>query len=29
MGEKLDPSTVGDGPFRILQIKGTGARIGG
>ncbi|HSN85383.1 MAG TPA: DUF4920 domain-containing protein [Thermoanaerobaculia bacterium] len=27
-GEKFDPSTVGDGPFRILQIKGTGARIG-
>lgn len=28
-GEKFDPATVGDGPFRILQIKGTGARIGG
>jgi hypothetical protein len=28
-GEKLDPSTVGVGPFRILPIKGTGARIGG
>lgn len=27
-GEKFDPATVGDGPFRILQIKGTGARIG-
>lgn len=27
-GEKFDPSTVGEGPFRILQIKGTGARIG-
>jgi hypothetical protein len=26
-GEKLDPKTVGDGPFRILQIQGTGARI--
>jgi hypothetical protein len=28
-GEKFDPATVGDGPFRILQIRGTGARIGG
>jgi hypothetical protein len=27
-GEKFDPATVGDGPFRILQIKGTGAKIG-
>ena len=26
-GEKLDPATVGEGPFRILQIRGTGARI--
>jgi hypothetical protein len=26
-GEKLDPATVGNGPFRILQIRGTGARI--
>lgn len=26
-GEKLDASTVGEGPFRILQIRGTGARI--
>jgi hypothetical protein len=28
-GAKFDPATVGDGPFRILQIRGTGARIGG
>jgi hypothetical protein len=26
-GQKLDPATVGEGPFRILQIRGTGARI--
>jgi hypothetical protein len=26
-GQKFDASTVGDGPFRILQLKGTGARI--
>jgi hypothetical protein len=27
-GEKLDPSTVqGDGPFRILQLRGVGAQI--
>lgn len=26
-GEKLDPKTVGNGPFRVLQIQGTGARI--
>lgn len=26
-GEKFDASTVGEGPFRILQIRGTGARI--
>ena len=26
-GEKFDPSTVGEGPFRVLQLKGTGARI--
>lgn len=26
-GEKLDPSTVGDGPYRIFQIKGAGAEI--
>jgi hypothetical protein len=26
-GQKLDPATVGSGPFRILQIRGTGARI--
>jgi hypothetical protein len=27
-GETFDASTVGAGPFRILQLKGTGARIG-
>ena len=26
-GQKFDASTVGNGPFRILQIRGTGARI--
>jgi len=26
-GQKLDPSTVGDGPYRIFQIKGAGAEI--
>lgn len=26
-GKTFDASTVGDGPFRILQLKGTGARI--
>lgn len=26
-GETFDVSTVGDGPFRILQLKGTGARV--
>ncbi|HYN23265.1 MAG TPA: DUF4920 domain-containing protein [Thermoanaerobaculia bacterium] len=26
-GETFDASAVGDGPFRILQLKGTGARI--
>jgi Domain of unknown function (DUF4920) len=26
-GEKLDPATVGDGPYRIFQIKGAGAEI--
>lgn len=28
-GEKLDASTVGEGPFRVLQLKGEGARIEG
>lgn len=28
-GEKFDASTVGEGPFRILQLKGEGARIEG
>ena len=26
-GQKLDPEMVGEGPFRILQIRGEGARI--
>lgn len=26
-GQAFDPSTVGEGPFRIVQVKGTGARI--
>lgn len=26
-GETFDVATVGDGPFRILQLKGTGARV--
>jgi hypothetical protein len=26
-GETFDGSSVGNGPFRILQLKGTGARI--
>jgi hypothetical protein len=26
-GEKFDAASVGDGPFRVLQLKGTGARI--
>jgi hypothetical protein len=26
-GQTFDPATVGDGPFRIVQVKGTGARI--
>jgi hypothetical protein len=26
-GEKFDAASVGEGPFRILQLKGTGARI--
>jgi hypothetical protein len=28
-GQKFDAATVGSGPFRILQLRGTGARIGG
>jgi Domain of unknown function (DUF4920) len=28
-GQKFDASTVGEGPFRILQLKGEGARIEG
>lgn len=26
-GQKLDPKTIGEGPFRILQIRGEGVRI--
>lgn len=26
-GETFDAAAVGDGPFRILQLKGTGARV--
>ena len=26
-GETFDIATVGDGPFRVLQLKGTGARV--
>lgn len=26
-GQTFDPATVGEGPFRIVQVKGTGARI--
>ena len=26
-GQTFDPKTVGEGPFRILQLRGTGARI--
>lgn len=26
-GEKFDASAVGEGPFRVLQLKGMGARI--
>src|SRR5690349_14070661 len=28
-GQDFDPATVGEGPFRILQLKGEGARIEG
>jgi len=28
-GQKFDPATVGKGPFRIVQIRGVGARIDG
>lgn len=28
-GQDFDPATVGDGPYRILQLKGEGARIEG
>ena len=27
-GETFDPATVGDGPYRIVQIQGDGATIG-
>ena len=26
-GQAFDPSTVGDGPYRVLQVRGTGAKI--
>jgi uncharacterized protein DUF4920 len=26
-GQPFDPKTVGEGPFRILQLRGTGARV--
>lgn len=29
MGEEFDESSIGDGPFQLVQIAGTGARIGG
>ena len=29
MGEEFDESAIGDGPFQLVQIAGTGARIGG
>jgi len=28
-GKKFDPATLGDGPFQILQIRGSGARVQG
>ena len=28
-GQKFDPATVGKGPFRVVQIRGLGARIDG
>ncbi|HEX4953674.1 MAG TPA: DUF4920 domain-containing protein [Thermoanaerobaculia bacterium] len=27
-GERFDPASVGDGPYRIIQIQATGAEIG-
>lgn len=27
--QEFDPASVGDGPYRIVQIKGTGAEIAG
>lgn len=29
MGEEFDESSLGDGPYQLVQIAGTGARIGG
>lgn len=29
MGEDFDESSIGDGPYQLVQIAGTGARIGG
>ncbi len=28
-GEKFDPASIGDGPYRIVQIEATGAEISG
>lgn len=28
-GEAFDPASIGDGPYRLVQIRGTGAEIGG
>ena len=27
-GKTFDPATVGEGPYRIVQLRGTGARVG-
>ncbi|HRC85124.1 MAG TPA: DUF4920 domain-containing protein [Thermoanaerobaculia bacterium] len=27
-GERFDPASVGEGPYRIIEIAGSGARIG-
>lgn len=29
IGEEFDESSIGDGPYQLVQIAGTGARIGG
>lgn len=28
LGKPFDPSSVGEGPYRIVQLRGTGARVG-